>query len=284
MVFAPKRGGVQVLLDLLTVVLPVLLWLAAANYAVVFARQEPFAQKICSPLLASAFALHVLFLVLRYLAFERYPIANSPEALTVIAASIVGVYLYVERIQKNQSTGVFLVSVAALVQTVASSFLPHVGPARTDLMAKPLFGLHTLSAAFGYTAFAVGAVYGLMFLLLYRALKAKEFGLVFERLPSLDVLSRMSFGATLVGWVFLSLTMALGVVMSFGLFPNFYKDPQFIIAIVVWCIYAVGIWTYVVHGWRGARNVAVSLVGFGVVVFGFLGKAFLWSSFHAFFT
>ena len=114
----------------------------------------------------------------------------------------------------------------------------------------------------GHSAFALGFVYGVMHVMLYRALKSGEFGLVFERLPSLDVLSAMVlFRSTFIGWLALSGTILVGVLMSVEYFPNFYQDPKFLTTILVWVVYGATVVAYVGLKWQGTRSVYGSLAG-----------------------
>lgn len=271
------------LIDLFTALLPLLYGLAAANYSVYFVRREPFAERTCTPFLLATVGLHGVFLLVRYLHFDRYPIATLPEVLTVIALAVASVYLYVERVQRSKATGVFLVSMAALLQLIASTFLAHMPLVEAPLLASAsLWWVHTTLAVLGYSAFAVGAVYGLMFVLLYRALKQKRFGLIFERLPPLDVLANMGMGAALLGWLFLTSAIALGIVMSLGRVPTFYSDPKVISSVVAWAVYAMAVGAYFLLGWRGARTMYLSLVAFSVALLTMLGSALPWASFHVF--
>jgi ABC-type uncharacterized transport system permease subunit len=271
------------LIDLLTALLPLAYALAAANYAVYFVRRDPFAERTCTPFLMSTVGLHLLFFALRYLYFERFPLASLAEVLSCVALAIAAVYLYVERVQASRATGVFLVGVAALLQLFASAFLQHAVPAEpSPLFRSPWWTLHTLAVVVGYSAFFVGAVYAWMFVLLYRALRKKKFGLVFERLPSLDVLASMGMGATLLGLVAFTCVIVLGIVMSAGVVPGFYADPKFISAVVAWLVYAGAVGAHFFLGWRGARAVKLTLLGFVVAVFGVLGSTLLWRSFHVF--
>jgi ABC-type uncharacterized transport system permease subunit len=271
------------LIDLFTALLPLLYGLAAANYSLYFVRREPFAERTCTPLLLGTVAVHFLFLLSRYIQFKRYPIASLPEVLTVIAFAVALVYLYVERVTASKATGVFLVSVAGGIQLVASTFLVHAPAAEAPLLnLTSIWWLHTGLAVIGYSAFMVGAVYGLMFILLYRALKRKKFGLIFERLPPLDVLASMGMGAALLGWIFLTGAIVIGVVMSFKLVPGFYSDPKVISSAVAWVAYALAVGSYFLLGWRGARAVYLSLVAFSIALLTMLGSALPWGSFHVF--
>ncbi len=272
------------LIDLFMAALPLLYGLATANYLIYFVRRDEFAERTCTPVLWVTTVLHLSFVVLRVLHFERHPLGSLPEVLSVVAFSVASIYLYVEQIEKSKSTGAFILPMVVMLQLAASALMSHNTPQGpgSELLRNPLFGLHTSVAVLGYSAFAVGAVYGVMFLLLYRALKNRRFGIIFERLPSLDVLSKMAFWPTFLGWVFLSATIGLGVAMSFDLFPEFYRDPKFITTVAVWAVYGGSIVTYFAFGWRGARSVYISLTGFGFAVLATVGSVFLWPSFHKF--
>ena len=221
---------------LLSAALPLLYGLVTANYIVFFVSRSEFADRTCSRFAAAAVVLHVMFIWLRIYNYERHPLGSLPEALSMIALALAAVYLYVERVQKNKSTGAFIMPMVVLLQLVSSALLPHAAPTATGvaLMKTPLFGLHTSMAVLGYSAFTVGAVYSVMYLLLYHSLKVREYGIIFERLPSLDVLTAFSFGATLLGWALLSLAIGLGALMALEQYPGFFTDPKFIGTIVVW--------------------------------------------------
>ena len=272
----------QTFLDLLTVLLPLLYALSAVNYFVFFTRQEAFAEKTITPMLMTAVAVHITAIVTRAIHFERPPIVGLGEALGVIALAVAGVYLYVERVQRNKNTGAFIITMAVAVQVVSSALMPRVPSPPPELLADPIFALHAVIAVLGYSAFTVGAVYGVMYLLLYRALKAQQFGLVFQRLPSLDVLANMGFWASFLGWVALTVTIGLGALMSLESVPNFYADPKFFTTIVVWLVYGGLVITRFVFHWRGARSVYLALGGFTIAVVAMLGSSFLWPSFHSF--
>jgi HemX protein len=270
------------LIQLLTTLLPLLYALAAANYTVYFLRLEPFAQRTTTPFLFGTFLLHVGYMLLRALYYQRHPIVGWAELLTVITLAMAGVYLYVERLKQNKMTGAFIIALVAVLQLAASTLMPEVAQVKNDLPASALFGLHTIVAMLGYTAFFVGVVYGLMFLMLDRALKQKRFGIIFERLPALEELADMGFWATFLGWVFLTATILLGVVMSFNTYPGFYKDPKVLSTVAVWTIYGAVVLARFALKWRGARSVYLSLAGFIIAVVATAAAHVLGETFHSF--
>ncbi len=272
------------LIHLITALLPMLYALSAVNYLVFFIRRDSFAEKTTTPFLSFTLAVHLIYLLMRFFHFEHHPIATLAELLSFIAFAMTGIYLYVERIQRSRVTGVFILGIVVIIQLAASALLPHIETPKSTVFSNSLFGLHAFAAVLGYTALTVGAVYGLMYVLLYRDLKRKRFGLIFERLPSLDILANMSFGASLLGWIFLGITIGLGIAMSVTLFPNFYTDPKFIATVIAWAIYTLVIGAYFALGWRGARSVFLALAGYTVAVIAILSSVLTPHSFHDFLT
>lgn len=272
----------QGVLQLLTVLLPLLYGLSAANYVVYFSRPDRAAERLSTPFLLGCVGVHVVSLLLRALHYGRQPILGIAEVLSVIALAVAVVYLYVERVQRNRFTGAFILPMVVTLALGSSALMPQ-GPAKVpELLATPLFGVHAVFAVLGYTAFAVSAVYGVMHLMLYRALKQQRFGLVFERLPSLEVLANMGFWASFMGLVALTLTIFIGIGMSVKLVPGFYADPKFVTTIFVWAIYGFGVFARFVWGWTGTRAVYLSLTGFALAMSAMVGSTYIWKSFHQF--
>jgi ABC-type uncharacterized transport system permease subunit len=127
----------------------------------------------------------------------------------------------------------------------------------------------------------VSAVYGGLYLLLYWELKRSRFGLVYDRLPPLETLARMSLRAVVFGVAFLTLTIACGSLWAATAFPGFVRDPKFALTVMVWLIYALALWLHYVRHWSGRRTIRISLVGFAALVLAVLA-ARLFDSFHVF--
>ncbi len=272
----------QAVLDLLRIVLPIAYAIVLMNYIGIFVREDPLARKLATSGLAVAVSLHALSLVLRGLVLHRHPIASPLEAMTMIAFAVAVVHLYVEVTHKNQAAGAFVIGLVFLFQIVASAFTGPATTALNPLLHSPLFGIHTGSAILGYSGFAVSAAYGILFLLLYREIKASRFGLLYERLPSLDLLAQMSIRAAAVGLVFLSIAIVVGLVWSARLTIDVWHDPKFIFTIMLWAVYTLCLGAYYVFGWSGRRVVFCSLIGFTIMLLSMAVVHLLLRSFHNF--
>ena len=191
---------------LLNTLLPMLYALAVAAYALEFFREDRLAGRVARRLMAFVLGLHLAYLALLTTRYDHLPLASGGELMTMVAFAAAATYVFVERRSGAASTGVFVVSFSFVLQTLSSAFIAP-DASFPELLRSPLFAIHTVAAVLGYTAFAVSAIYGGLYLLLYWKLKRSSFGLIYDRLPPLEDLARMSLRATLFGVVFLTVTI-----------------------------------------------------------------------------
>jgi ABC-type uncharacterized transport system permease subunit len=266
---------------LLNTLLPIVYALTVLAYLADFVREDPQAARVGRGLLQAAVVLHAAYLALRTAAYGHVPLASVFEVLTSVAFGLALVYLYVETRSGIATTGTFVIAFVFAFQTVSSAFVsaPESFP---SVLRSPLFALHTAAAVLGHTAFAVSAVYGALFLLLHHELKASRFGIVYRRLPPLDVLARMSLRAWSLGLAFLTATILIGAVWAAGSYPAFASDPKVVLTFVVWAVYAGGLWLQQRQGWPGRRTMYVSLAGFVLMVASMAAVRLFLPSFHWF--
>lgn len=262
-------------------VLPILYCLAAVAYAVDFLRGDPLAARAAQALVRAILTLHAAYLALRTTLYGHVPLASPAEVLTTVAFAVTGVYLLVERGSRESKTGVFMLTLALALQTASSAFVSNTGvfPA---VLRSPLFALHTIAAVIGYTAFAISAVYGLLYLALYHELRRSRFGLLYDRLPALEALASLSLRAVTVGVVSLSTTIVCWALWAAAEFPKFARDPKFLLTVAVWAVYSTALASHHRLRWTGRRTIALSLFGFALLVFALVASRVLFTSFHVF--
>ena len=86
---------------------------------------------------------------------------------------------------------------------------PVVSP-RPPLLQSPLFTVHVVSMLFAYASFALACVLGVTYVLLFKEIKARHLGFFYNRLPSLQVLDAMNARVVSIGWLFLTIGIAVG--------------------------------------------------------------------------
>jgi HemX protein len=267
---------------LLNTLLPLLYALTVAAYAADFFREDAFARRAAHRLMELTLLFHVAHLALRTALYDHVPLASLAEVATTVAFAVAFVYIVVERRSGSTRTGLFVVSFSLVAQTLSSAFLETGHVSFPPILKSPLFAIHTVAAVIGYAAFALSAVYGVLYLLLHHELKRSRFGLVYRRLPPLEVLARMSLGAVLVGVAALTVTIVCGSLWASSEFPGFTHDPKFLMTLGVWLVYGLAIALHWGRGWSGRRTITMSLVAFGLLVFSMVAAKVLFESFHVF--
>lgn len=148
-------------------------------------------------------------------------------------------------------------------------------------MVGELLQAHIACSLLSYAAFLVACVSGGMFLLQERQLKRKTIGVLFHRLPSLDVLDRTNFFAIAIGFTLLSVGTVCGFVGAGKLLGRWWNgDPKEFLTVLLWSAYLL-LWLIRLRAAvRGRRIAWLSLLGFSLVLITSLGVGWLIHSGH----
>jgi len=275
--------GVHQAIDVLQLLLPVLYGGLVLLYAVSFlgvggARVE----RLKFPLLITTILVHLLYLVFRTIAFDHPPITSVFEIMTVLAACIAIAYVYIEARTGTRNTGLFILLLAFLFQLISSIFIKDIVDL-PEYLHSLLLGFHVSSALLGYTAISLSAVYALLYLMLYHDIKSSRFGVVYTRLPNLEMLETMSHKAEVFGFFMLTVGIVIGLVWLPLVFEEFsYLDPKLVGTMVIWLLYAFGLAAKRRFGWQGRKTLILSLVAFGFMFLSMTIINLYLSRFHSF--
>jgi ABC-type uncharacterized transport system permease subunit len=264
----------SVVLSVANTLLPLLYLLVFGTYVWLFRSDNPTPRRIASRLAATVVLLHLAAEVARGLATMRLPMGSKLEFASALALAILATYLFMERRWRVKNTGWLPAGVAFTLQFVASAFT--TGVADPDpLLKDPGFAGHVVLVLLAYTALAMSFVYAVLYLVLARQLGRHQFGLLFRRMPSLDVLERMSVGAVEMGVPLLFASLVLGHLWMYSLADRVAPelaaalspyDPKILISWVILLGYTVGLVGYRFLGWRGRRMNVMAVTAFVVVV------------------
>jgi ABC-type uncharacterized transport system permease subunit len=253
-------------------------------YALAFFRQDEGFDRWRRPLLVGVLLLHTVLIYART-SYHGHCLVYTPfEMMTMLSFTMTLTYLLVELTTGERGTGMFFIGTALVLQTISSMFAAGIEVAGADpLLLQMVVGIHISAALFGYTAFLISAVYGGLYLMLYSQIRSNKFGSFYQRLPSLQLLERMSEKSALVGVVFLSIAIVISLVWLPDVLPTFsYNDPKLIGTIAIWGIYVAAFVAKYLVRVEGRKVVIISLVGFLGTVFSMTVVNFLLSKFHRF--
>lgn len=268
--------------DIFVVFVPALYAVVVGLYAASFFGGNPLSDRLKTPVLIFTLFSHVVYLIARTAAFDHPPITTVFEIMTVLAACISVAYIYIEMKTKASNTGFFILLLAFVFQLVSSLYIKDLTEIAPILRSR-LLGFHVATALLGYTAISLSAAYGFLYLMLYHEIKSSRFGLIYNRLPNLEMLEKMSSKAEVFGFIMLSIAITIGLVWLPRAFDSFsYFDPKLIGTMVIWILYAISLSAKRALGWQGRKMMIVSLIAFGFVCLSMTVINVYLSGFHGF--
>lgn len=269
--------------------LPLVLYVAAAAaYAAHFARRDARTGRLATATLGASVLAHTFVIGMQTVQAGDLPLVGTSAAISAFVWLLGLSYLYIELTSDERSMGAFVTPLLALL-----AIIPALDPAiqpRPPILQSPLFTLHIVSVLFGYASFALAFVLGVTYVLLFKEIKAKQLGFFYARLPSLQSLDVMNGRAITVGWICLTLGVAVGGIwatqvqaspdpraqaMSLG-------DPKILVAMLSWAVYAFAVFARRTAGWSGRRAAYLSAIGFLIVLLNFVPVGFFLTKSHNF--
>lgn len=267
---------------IMNIFLPVLYAVTLGAYWYDFAYEKKNLTNSKRIFLFVTVVLHVFYLFARTIEFNHPPITTKFEIFTVLAFSIAFSYFLLELLTDIRGTGLFIILFAFIFQLVSSLFIEDLTEVK-EVLRNRLLGLHVISALLGYSGITISAVYGVLFIILYKSLKLSKFGLIFKRLPSLETLEKLSFYSLVIGFILLTIAIIIGSIWLPAAFPNFsYLDPKLISTGIVWIIYGAGIMAKLAANWYGKKVITFSILGFVTAIVSLMLGVFFENSFHMF--
>jgi ABC-type transport system involved in cytochrome c biogenesis permease subunit len=271
--------------------IPLVLYAAAAVvYAVHFARREPGVGRAATTLLLLAALSHTFVIGMQTMEVRHVPFANRSHAVSSFVWLLALSYIYLELTTDERAMGVFILPIAVGLQTIPA-FFPGVENA-DPVLDSPWFWVHVASLMFAYASFALAGMLGLTYMLQFKEIKKKHLGYFYTRLPSLHVLDAMNSRAVVIGWLFLTVGVVVGVVWAAqarALAPGnsnlqmmSLDDPKIFIAILTWAVYSFEVFARSTMGWTGRRTAWLSALGFAIVLLNFLPVSYFVTTSHTF--
>ena len=258
--------------------------LSAAGYVAYLFLQKNFLHKAGYYLLITGFLFHCLVIGYSFVKLGHIPVHNLHETLSIAGWAIVGVFLMLQYKLNLKILGIYAAPLAALIMIVVSQ-LP-----KEPVYVKNIFNnfwliMHIIAIFIGEASFALACGVGFFYLIQEHAIKTKNHGFFFRRLPSLELLDTTGYTCVVVGFTMLSLGLITGFVYAKSVWGRFWSwDPKEVWSGITWLLYAALLHERLTVGWRGRRAAIMAIIGFAAVLFTFFGVNFLLQGHHEQFT
>jgi ABC-type transport system involved in cytochrome c biogenesis permease subunit len=268
---------------------PLLLYAAAtAAYAAHFAWRDPRVGRLATAILGGGILAHTFLIGMQTVQAGHAPLVGTSAAISTFVWLLGLSYLYIELTSEERSMGAF-VAVLLVALDVIPALDPTITP-RPPVLRSPLFTIHVMSLLFAYASFALACVLGVTYVLLFKEIKAKQLGFFYTRLPSLQALDVMNGRAVTVGWVFLTLGVAIGGIWAAQVQGSpdpraqamSVADPKILVALLSWGVYSFALFARRTIGWSGRRAAYLSAIAFVIVLLNFVPVGFFLTKSHNF--
>lgn len=130
---------------------------------------------------------------------------------------------------------------------------------------------HLVFSLSGTVCFAAAAGAGVIYLRTHKALRRKDPSAFRSRWPSLERLDRFIRHAIPVGFALLTASMVIGLWGGFTVERarwgrTWWKHPKMVLALLAWCLYAVGLHASYARRFRGRRAAVLSIAGLVLII------------------
>lgn len=276
----------MLIIEILNNLLPVLYGVIIILYGISFfgSKESQFSEisRFRRVFLISILILQAAYFALRIIKYNHAPITTSYEILTLLAFSITLNYFFIEMKTNVRETGFFILLIAGIAQLISTVFIQELHEIN-PVLKNYLLGFHVAFVLIGYSAITISGIYGYLYILLYRAIKNNKFGPFYKRLPSLHLLENLTISALTFGFIFLSLTILIGLIWLPHSVDNFsYSDPKLVATFIVWTLYAIGFVSKTMGNFQSKTIMKMAFAGFIYTMLSVALVNLFLSSFHKF--
>ena len=227
----------------------------------------------------------ILGIAARWVLSGRAPLSNMYESFVFATAGMILVAIIFELTTRPLLAGLgagilgFIFMVLAHKAPIFDSAIRPLVPA----LQSSWLTYHVVTIMLSYSAFALSFFVSVCYLL-KDALGGDEsqFSLL-RRLLSLRTLDVLNYKIIAVGFPLLTIGIILGAVWANTAWGRPWGfDPKEMWSAITWLIYAVYLHVRYFAGWKGRRAAILAIIGFGAVLFTYLGVNFLLPSLHSY--
>ena len=134
---------------------------------------------------------------------------------------------------------------------------------------------HIVSIYLSYIAFFVASVAAVLYLVQNHALKYKQAGIIFSRLPDLSFLDKLNYRSISLGFPLLTLAILSGLIWTKNIYGvywssyNYYRESS---CLVLWLLYALILHVRLSRKLHGRKVAVLSLFAFFVIILSLFGS------------
>ena len=169
---------------------------STAAYVAYLLRQKDYIYKTGFYILFAGFLCHSVLIGYDFAKTGRFPVHNLQETLLLAGWAVAGVFLIFQYKFNLKILGIYAAPLASIIMIAASQLSETAVPVKNIIFSNFWIILHVMLILMGEAAFALACGVGILYLLQEHAIKTKNHGFLFKRLPSLELLDNTGYGCS----------------------------------------------------------------------------------------
>ena len=148
-----------------------------------------------------------------------------------------------------------------------------------SIASRPALMAHLVMSLLAYSLFTIAALHAILTSALDHGLRHGNTPIALRDAPPLIALETLLLRIIQLGFVLLTLALASGFFFSEQVFGKAITFPhnthKVVFGVLSWLIYGAFLVGHRFYGWRGRTAVLLTLVGFGLLLVGYVGSKFV---------
>lgn len=216
-------------------------------------------------LLPGILILHLAKLLAEGVRDGHCPIVTFSETVSFTAFCLGIIYLIARRRQIYCAEGSVFIGLIAIFQSIAAFFSTNNILIYEQLKNIP-FGFHAPVALIAIAAFTASAIYGLLYITMFRLLKSRDGMSKLKGLPPLERVEYMLGFSMQIGTAFFGLAILTGIIMGITFNLPVLTDPKMIVSVAVLAVFVYGIVGSKYRFFSGYRKSLIAIFGFMLAI------------------
>ena len=227
-------------------------------------------------------ACHLIGVVCRGIAANRFPWGNMYEFVTAALLLVVTFYL-VLAFRGARWLGLPVALLTVIGQGLAVTvFYVAVAPL-VPALHSVWFIVHIVVACTAGAAFNVGGLLSILYLLKRRAERREQLRGYLAKLPSSARIDELAYRFHAFAFPLWTFAVAAGAVWAEYAWGRFWGwDPKETWSLVTWIVYVAYLHARATAGWKGTRAAVLAVIGLATFWFNFIGVNLLFSGLHSY--
>ena len=230
-----------------------------------------------------AAAVNVAGIVARGIAAHRAPWGNMYEFITTAAVVVAALYMLGVWKWHLRWLGLPVTLLGAVLNGLAATvFYVAVAPL-VPALHSVWFMIHILAAIVSGSAFSIGGVAAILYLVVARAERRGTVKGYLAMLPTSEGIDRISYRVIAFAFPLWTFTIAAGAIWAEYAWGRYWGwDPKETWSLVAWVVFAGYLHARATAGWRGTRAAWLSILGFALFWWNFIGVNLLFAGLHSY--